>query len=726
MDYNEILFDLIKKHKWDDIIDIIKNKEFDPNIRDKQNNYLLTYLINFNKPDIIDLLIKKGARTTITIDDDNKNIIYNAIKFNYIEIIDILLKNDNLNIGPSIINCRDNNEHIPLHYAIILKNIEVIDKLIKAGSDVSVYNKNGNNSLHLAVFSKDEDICKRILKEKININFKNNNGQSALHLACSLSLLSIAELLLKHGININEQDYLHDFTVLHYSVNLDNIKITKLILNYNPNINIQDIYGNTPLHYSIINSNINNINLLIETMIDKINFNLWNISSKTPLHLIFEKKLYDTINKKVIEKSNLNIQDEYGNSCLHYICEYGLWTEYKDILKHKRLDIFVRNKNKVRPIDFINKNDIDKFIDIIAYSYINILRTKDAIWNNDWENICKKNVSINELKMEKDISEVKKSKDICKDLIVIRLKKSYKNKQYEFSSFPIKKGSVCLKVLDQNKQVKLCTFTGTTFDILIGLIYLLEKYNTIACSTLTSNFMINNDLCNFYKTIGIITDMKCEFLNFEIVWTHKKLYTSTDFDSRFKKCTKRFIIMPLGIEMKEGSHANYIIYDRKLNEIERFEPHGNKTPIGLNYDSNLLDLNLKTKFSSLDVKKYISPKEYLPTISFQMFDVYESTAFIGDPSGFCALWAIWYVDMRLKYPNIDRKKLVNKLIKEIKKQNILFRNLIRNYSNDLIIIRDNILASGNIDINDWLNNNYTDEQFSFIVNAIKIRLTKVL
>ena len=30
----------------------------------------------------------------------------------------------------------------------------------------------------------------------------------------------------------------------------------------------------------------------------------------------------------------------------------------------------------------------------------------------------------------------------------------------------------------------------------------------------------------------------------------------------------RFIIIPLGIELREGSHANYIIYDKGGTEIE--------------------------------------------------------------------------------------------------------------------------------------------------------------
>ena len=44
---------------------------------------------------------------------------------------------------------------------------------------------------------------------------------------------------------------------------------------------------------------------------------------------------------------------------------------------------------------------------------------------------------------------------------------------------------------------------------------------------------------------------------------------------------------------------------------------------------------------------------------------------------------------------------------QIKSNNISFKNLIRNYSNNIVNIRDTLLASINIDINDWLNDNIT-------------------
>ena len=92
---------------------------------------------------------------------------------------------------------------------------------------------------------------------------------------------------------------------------------------------------------------------------------------------------------------------------------------------------------------------------------------------------------------------------------------------------------------------------------------------------------------------------------------------------------------------------------------------------------------------------------------------------IGDPEGYCALWSIWYTDMRLTYKDYDRKKLVKLLLKIIKLNNISFKNMIRNYGKNIIDIRDDILKKSNLDINDWLNDQFTDLQVNNVLNNLK-------
>ena len=63
-----------------------------------------------------------------------------------------------------------------------------------------------------------------------------------------------------------------------------------------------------------------------------------------------------------------------------------------------------------------------------------------------------------------------------------------------------------------------------------------------------------------------------------------------------------------------------LIYDKKFNEVERFEPNGNNNN-NFSYNYKLLDLLLKNKFYDLIPNcKFISPNDFLPKISFQQFE----------------------------------------------------------------------------------------------------------
>jgi len=753
MDYSDTynkLFESLKKHEYNEFKDILTkiDKEdiaFDINVKDEQGNYLLTHAINLNRLETVKLLIESGAKLDIT-DKDEKSVLIIPIMYSYLDILEYLLQANRDSVGISIIDIKDRYSKLPLHYAIELKNIKIIKMLLQYGSNPNTTDKFGHNSLHLAVKTRSYEICKIIIEYINDINAKYNTGETALHIACNLQLLNIVSLLLEHKINVNAQDYSHEGTALHYAVILNNVPMVSMLLKYNSEPNVQDIFGQTPLHYCISESNFEIFTMLTQSETTKniINMNMWNIDGEIPLHMIFKKDLSNITDyiDIILDKSNLTYQDNDGNTCLHYLINLDLWKKYETILSNKRLDIFVMNVNNEMPIDLVKKTDYKQFITLVVNSYLNRLKTANELWQDEWENICSKDFNlIQKSDLEKMETETKKRKitktdeNICKGLIedkIIKLienvRKNKKLSCYE-KSFPVRKSKTCISLLEDTK-LDYCTFTGSTLDVLIGLIYLLRKHKN-TCASLTKNFAQNRELCGFYKSIGIMMNTKCEFLNFEIVWVHQKLYLMEEFYENIKKCMKlqkKFVIIPLGIEMREGSHAGYLIYDVQKKEVERFEPHGSTSPPGLNYNPDLLDDILESRFKNIDNEiKYIRPKEFLPKIGFQLMDVSENRSKrIGDPSGFCALWAIWYVDMRLSYNDMSRNELITALIKVIRSQNMSFRNMIRNYAVNIIQIRDKLLQKSKMDINDWLNDQYTDVQINSVLSELVNEVQSVI
>ena len=748
-----MLFTYLRNHEDEKFKELFNtDKTVDINIKDIHNNFLLTYAVRFNKIDIVKLLLDSGANYDI-VDSYGRSILYDATESNFYDIVSMLLLYSSKNIGVSITDIRDINGNIPLHYAIKLKNNEITKLLLETNSDPYVNNIDGYNSLHLAVKTGNIVIIKSILGKMSSVNFKTLKGESALHIAINyFNNIDIVNILLEHDADPNIIDNENGFTPLHYAVGWNKIEIIEKLMYFGADPNIQDVYGNVPLIYTIIENYVDCFNKIINfysspTSKIKINYNTWNVYGKILLHEVLEnyneeKKIYVDL---LIENSNLSLQDNNGYTCLHYLIKFNIWKNYINIIKNKKINIFAKNNLGYAVIDLIinlDKHNIPKnnsyelFLDMTVSGYIYTLKKEKKLWKNELDKICSRDLSeLTNDEKEYIIKNIDNKEDInnsCNILIKNKLRddiKKYRENKIEYCqrSYPVEDKTEI--TINEDVLLDVCTFTGSLLDILIGLMFLIKKHNNV-CTTIGKNINNNNEeLCKFYKTMGLIMNGRCELINFEIVWINFKLYMIDNFSELFNLCVNtnaRFIIIPLGIELKNGSHANYLIYDKNIKEIERFEPHGGMTPYGFDYNSTQLDNVLSNYFLSIDKDiKYIRPNEYIPAIGFQIIDSQEDKKKrIGDPGGFCSLWCIWYVDQRLTYYKYDRKTLIDELFENIKTRNISYKNIIRNYSANIIKERDKLFKYINIDINDWLNENYTYTQLDNFIELLKKEINK--
>jgi ankyrin repeat protein len=722
---NRILFDLLKQHKWDDFIKIInEHDDINVNIRDEGNNYLVQYAIWLNRKDIVGILINRGAKLDIT-DSDGRSILYIPIKFAYNDILQLLLFFNRSQIGISLVDIQDVSQYIPLHYAIIFNNIEAIKLLLTYGSNVNKQNNLGLGAIHLAVYSKKPEVMELILNAKANINLKHKkNGETALHMACNLELYHMAELLLKRNADPDVQDTEDEYTPLIYSTVLNRLDFVKLLLDKGANINIQDQYGNTALHYAILENRMSILQYILNSK--PFDPNLVNTEGRTILHLVLQsEKVNDDLIKHILPLARLDIVDNVGSTALHLLTKNDLWKSFIDILKTKKLDIYLKNRKNIMPIDNVDKKDMNEFINLVTESYLYTLKTKDPLeWDRDWEQICsqKKMDEKDKQKLLK-LTKNKNNNHLCETLIKDRILK-------DKVSYPYRE-KYKIKIIPSD-IIKFGTFVGVPIDVLSGTIYLMKKYKNIISCPLTTDFTDLPELTNYYKTIGTTISDKGEYYNFEAVWIDQKLFFPTTFSFTFKKflqSEKRFYIMPLGIELKGGSHAGYIIYDNKTKELERFETYGQLFPKKLDYHPKLLDPQIKQKFKEhVPAVKFIQTTEFLPKIGFQMLDIHEGNKYryIGDPGGFCVLWSIWYTDMRISNADIPRNKLVLKTIAYMRRYGLSFRNMIRNYSASITDIRDKVLEDNGLDINRWLNDDYTDRQLEDVNHSIKQIIESVI
>ena len=283
MSINTTLFKLLKNHEWNKFKEIIdKTDEIDLNIRDNSNNYLLQYVILYNKPELVELLLKKNAKIDIN-DSDGRNILYNPIKYNYCKIIDLLLKYENNNIGVSITEMYDTNGLCPIHYCVIFKNLDALKLFKDNKKSFNELDNNDNIPLHYAIKSKNIDIFSLILEESKEIDFQTKQGETVLHLACNFEQKEMLKMLLKKNADVNVQDFTNEITPLMYSVIMNDNEMFDLLIEKS-NITLQDINGNNILHYIIHEKNYSFINKILDL---KIDLNISNIHGSLPLHLLF-------------------------------------------------------------------------------------------------------------------------------------------------------------------------------------------------------------------------------------------------------------------------------------------------------------------------------------------------------------------------------------------------------------------------------------------------------
>jgi ankyrin repeat protein len=702
MNINKELFNLIKNHKYDEFKKLLnKNKDIDINLQDEYNNSLIHYAIVFNQEEIIKLLLSYECNIDY-IDIDGKTILYYPIKYGYNNILKILLENSNHIIGIHIHNIKDNNNNTPLHYAIIYNNHEALQILIDNDSDINSVNSEGNTPLHIAVNNNNIDNIILLLKyNDIQVNLLNNNGLSVFHIAVIKRFIDVLKIFIyDKRFNINVIEIKYNMTPLMYFLDINYINIIIEMLNNGALLSYQDIYGNNILHQCLIEKKLDMYLFFKNYTNNKIINNQINIQGHTPLHILLENFNIDIDLNNIIINTNINLQDNKGNTCMHLLCKKNLWLKVKNILIKKKIDIFIYNLNNETPLTYVIKENYNEFIDMITLSYFNYLKKKPLQWTSKWENDCSSTV---------------KNKTKCLELI--------KNNISNFNiSLPLKKNIYNINIPKLN-AVKYNTFVGISLDVVSCCIYIAAKCNYFVpihhelLDSSNFNIFLSNMKLTRYNDIT-------DFYDIEILWIQQHIYIPKSIDKsieNFKNSSKRLMAIPIGIELSQGSHANILIIDKIKLIAERFEPSGKDSPIGFYYNPELLDNKLLQYLNNFfDNITYLKPNNYLPKISFQLYDnIEEHNNNIGDPDGFCLSWCFWYASEKSKYIDIPSEQLVNKLIITIKRQNLSFRSVVRNFTKLITDIRDDLFKQSNIDINDWINNNVSNELISQVHDNIQ-------
>ena len=179
-------------------------------------------------------------------------------------------------------------------------------------------------------------------------------------------------------------------------------------------------------------------------------------------------------------------------------------------------------------------------------------------------------------------------------------------------------------------------------------------------------------------------------------WMYHKQITGTvyweystppSFENTMEKALKNnkithivYFILITGEDRKADRHMNVLIIDKNQQTIERYEPWGETDEEdieeqGLNNGKNLDD-EIQYAFEKYNLT-YIPPAKTCP-YDFQSLEHEEDALNLHQSEGNCAIWAIWYMDLRLSNLTIPRDVLTKTAYKVIKKQGA-FHQFIHSY-----------------------------------------------
>ncbi|KAJ8688145.1 hypothetical protein QAD02_023940 [Eretmocerus hayati] len=216
--------------------------------------------------DVVRFLIENGARVDV-LNKWGHTPLHIAIIKKLSETSKLLIENGaNVNVIDPKGLCHSSTgleKCYILHTAVKHADIDVIDYLIRYGTDINVIDFNGRSALYYAVQRSDERIVALLLKNGArvretvdvvhNLSNKFTVNNDPLFLAVRRSdNTRIIEMLLDAGGNVNiPSNHQLETTLLHEAVKWSHQDVVELLLKYDAHVNAVDGVGKSVLHYAL-------------------------------------------------------------------------------------------------------------------------------------------------------------------------------------------------------------------------------------------------------------------------------------------------------------------------------------------------------------------------------------------------------------------------------------------------------------------------------------------
>ncbi|XP_003458836.2 B-cell lymphoma 3 protein homolog [Oreochromis niloticus] len=203
----------------------------------------------------------------------------------------------------------NNLRQTPLHLAVITKQANMVEALLKAGADPAALDRNGQTALHLCCEYDQRDCLSVLLSMPSSatcLEIRNFEGFSPLHLAVLQGRKDLARMLLDAGADINAMDIKSGQSPLMHAVESNNADMVHFLIENRCDVNSQSYSGNTALHSACGRGQVETVRLLLKSGADS---SLKNYHNDTPVMVAKNKKIADVLRGR--GSRQIRVQDQH-------------------------------------------------------------------------------------------------------------------------------------------------------------------------------------------------------------------------------------------------------------------------------------------------------------------------------------------------------------------------------------------------------------------------------
>ena len=528
----------------------------------------------------------------------------------------------------------------------------------------------------------------------------------------------VIDILVKkssHTINVINSKMLSPLIV---AIQKSNLQLANYLLDLNANYNYTT--WTSPL-ITAISLNLTDIvtRLLKYKSID---LNTFDANKWLPAHHIFvpKSKLQFDVKLLILKKTfNLNAQNINGNTPIHMMFLNDDWTKYKQIIKTKPIDIYIKNKIGETPLEYFiksnpNPSDLDELLELVTRSVLantSKLASKGKrlpkLSTNSQTKLYKTTLKCLNSETTRCVGQIKDK--------ISKLKVSILVQNSSDPSIKLIKGNS----IDYN------LFISRDVDSFIYLLYFLEKYSIGVLPKTELDVKITNQ--SIGKIINFYTGVTTKYPNLSglsIFWHDKDNYAiPTNLAKLIADSSEPIIFLFVTIINQQVDHANCLIINKTKREIIHFEPYGQTAKIALKE----LDAKCKKILKPLGYK-YWSPSDYLVTNSFQMLsnETNPMETKTGDIGGFCLAWTLWFFELYLRNKKSGLAELVEKSINKIINLKYSVMEYIRTYANQLRKFHIKYLKKIKYPAEKIFNVNTTEQEKDYIYQSVNDSISKYI